>query len=204
MQALYLNDTITRMDNTVGSLTQLQESLIIGTLLGDGYIRKLKGCRDAFLEINHSYTQKEYVDWKCNVLKNLTTSKPKTRYGRGNRIAYRFYTKQLPELTDIMNMFYVGNKKVIPDIKLDPTILAIWFMDDGSRCREGDVYLNTQQFDKSDQYRLLKSLKLLGLDARLNKDKEYYRIRFMKSSMPRLHDLIGEYVIPSMKYKIGL
>ncbi len=192
------------MDNTVGSLTQLQKSLIIGTMLGDGYIRKMKGRKDAFLEINHSFTQKEYVDWKYTVLKNITVSEPKIRHGKENRIAYRFYTKQLPELTEIMNMFYEGNKKVIPDIKLDPIMLAIWFMDDGSRCRESDVYLNTQQFDKNDQFNLLKSLKLLGLDARLNKDKEYYRIRFMKSSIYRLYDLIGEYIIPSMKYKIGL
>ena len=176
MQALYLNDTITYMDNTAGSLTQLQESLIIGTLLGDGYIRKLKGRRDAFLEINHSFAQKEYVDWKYDVLKNLTISKPKVRYGKEGRIAYRFYTKQLPELTHIMNMFYIENKKIIPNIKLSPIVLAIWFMDDGSRCRKDDVYLNTQQFDKDDQYNLLKSLKLLGLDARLYKDKEYYRI----------------------------
>lgn len=192
------------MDNTAGSLTQLQKSLIIGTLLGDVYIRKLKGRKNAFLEVNHSFSQKEYVDWKYNVLKNLTISKPKMRRGNGNRIAYRFYTKQLPELTEIMNMFYIGNKKIIPNIKLDPIMLAVWFMDDGSRSRESDVYLNTQQFNENDQRSLLESLKLLGLYARLNKDKEYYRIRFMKSSIPRLHDLICEHIIPSMKYKIGL
>jgi len=188
----------------VGSLTQLQKSIVIGSLLGDGYVRRLKGRKDAFLEINHSLKQKEYVDWKYNVLKNLTISGPKIRLGNGNRVAYRFFTKQIPELTEMMGMFYVENKKVIPYIELDPIILAIWFMDDGSRCRESDVYLNTQQFDIDDQYRLLKSLKQLGLEATLNKDKEYFRIRFLKSSIPRLHKLISDYIIPSMKYKIGL
>jgi hypothetical protein len=192
------------MDNTAGSLTQLQKSVIIGTVLGDGYIRKLKGRKNAFLEINHSFKQREYVDWKYSVLENLTISKPKARKGNGNRIAYRFYTKQLAELTEIMNMFYVGNKKVIPDIKLDPITLAIWFMDDGSRCRGSDVYLNTQQFTKDDQNKLLKSLQSIGLEASLNKDKGYYRIRFLKSSIPRLHELISQYIIPSMKYKIEL
>lgn len=56
------NDIITVMDNTVGSLTQLQKSVVIGTMLGDGYIRKMKGRKNAFLEINHSLKQKEYVD----------------------------------------------------------------------------------------------------------------------------------------------
>lgn len=192
------------MDNTAGSLTQLQKAVVIGSMLGDGYIRKIKGRKNAFLEINHSFKQKEYVDWKYSVLENLTKSKPKMRLGKANRIAYRFYTKQLSELTEIMNKFYVGNKKIIPEIKLDPITLAVWYMDDGSRCRQSDVYLNTQQFDVDDQNKLLRLLKSVGLDATLNKDKEYYRIRFLKSSISRLYKLIGEFIVPSMKYKIGL
>lgn len=192
------------MDNTAGSLTQLQKAVVLGSMLGDGYIRIMKGRKNAFLEINHSFKQKEYVDWKYYVLENLTKSKPKMRLGKSNRVAYRFYTKQLPELTEIMNKFYLGNKKVIPEIKLDPITLAVWYMDDGSRCRQSDVYLNTQQFDIDNQNKLLRLLKSVGLEATLNKDKEYYRIRFLKSSISRLYKLIGEYIVPSMKYKIGL
>jgi hypothetical protein len=176
----------------------------MGTLLGDGYLRQAKGRRDAFLEVNHSITQKEYVEWKYEILKNVTRSGPKPRNGNGTRIAYRFFTKQHPEFTEIMDLFYKDKKKCIPDLILDPMMLAVWFMDDGSRCRGSDVYLNTQQFTEYDQNKLLRSLKSIGLEASLNKDKEYYRIRFMKSSIPRLHELIGEYIIPSMKYKIGL
>ena len=58
-------------------------------------------------------------------------------------------------------------------------MLSVWFMDDGSRCRESDVYLNTQQFDAESQSILLKSLLEIGLHATLNKDKEYKRIRFL-------------------------
>ena len=38
------------MDNTVGSLTEEQKSILIGCLLGDGTMRKKK---NALLEINH-------------------------------------------------------------------------------------------------------------------------------------------------------
>jgi len=38
------------MDNTAGSLTQLQKSFIIGTLLGDGYLRQIKGRKMHFLK----------------------------------------------------------------------------------------------------------------------------------------------------------
>jgi len=99
------------MDNTVGSLTQLQKSVIIGTLLGDGYLRVIPGRKNAILEINHSFKAKDYVDWKYFVLKNVTRSSPKIRKNNKGRIAYRFYTKQLPELTEMYRLFYKNNKK---------------------------------------------------------------------------------------------
>jgi len=70
------------MDNTVGSLTQEQKSIIIGSILGDGYLRIVPGRKNAFLEINHSISEKDYVDWKHQELKNLVKSPPKARKGK--------------------------------------------------------------------------------------------------------------------------
>ena len=63
----------------MGRLNQKQKSLIIGSILGDGYVRIIKGRRNAFLEINHSAKMKEYVDWKYEILKNIVISPPKLR-----------------------------------------------------------------------------------------------------------------------------
>ena len=192
------------MDNTVGSLTQLQKSVIIGCILGDGYLRRLPNRRDAFLEINHSFKAKEYVDWKYSVLRNICVSAPKKRQVDKNRIAYRFFTRQHPEITELYEKFYVKGKKTIPsNIELNPVILAVWFMDDGSKTKKGDVYLNTQQFDFRAQRRLLHALRLLGIRARMNKDKKHYRIRILKESIGRFVEMIRPYIIPSMEYKIA-
>ena len=193
------------MDNTVGSLTQLQKSIIIGSILGDGYLRIFPGRKNALLEINHSFKVKDYVDWKYLVLKNVSGSPPKIRKGNGKRLAYRFYTKQLPELTNLLKEFYRNGKKIVPDnLILNPIILAIWFMDDGSRCSSSSFYLNTQQYSLEDQEKMVAKLKLLGLDTKLNRDKCYWRIRFLASSLPKLQELISNKIIPSMKYKIEL
>jgi len=193
------------MDNAVGSLTQFQKSLIIGTILGDGYLRILPRSKNALLEINHSYNQKEYVDWKYRLLKDVSASAPKIRKGNGNRIAYRFYTRQLEGLSKLYRMFYRNGKKIIPDeLNLDVVSLAVWYMDDGSRCRSSDVYLNSQQFDVSDQKRLIAVLRKMNLETSLNRDKNYFRLRFKKSSLSRLRELLADAVIPSMKYKIEL
>lgn len=193
------------MVNTVERLNQFQKSVIIGTILGDGYLRIVPGRQHAFLEINHALSQREYVMWKYDVLKGIRAGAPMVRNGNGKRIAIRFHTKQSDELTKLYSLFYQDRIKIIPsNFKLDPVILSVWFMDDGSRCRESDVYLNTQQFDIESQLVLIRALKELGLESTLNKDKEYFRIRFLKKSIPRLFQIIGPNIIPSMHYKIGL
>ena len=191
------------MVNTVGSLTEFERSLIIGSLLGDGYMRIIPGRSNAFLEINHSIKAKDYVDYKYTILKRLCESAPKERNTNEGRVAYRFFTKQSKELTELYSQFYKDNKKIIPkDLVLDPVILAIWYMDDGSRCRDHDIYLNTQQFSINDQKILLSKLRHINVDARLNKDKKYYRIRILKTSIKTFMEIIFPYVFKSMRYKL--
>ena len=121
----------------MGSLTQEQKSLIIGTILGDGYLRVIPKRKNAFLEVNHSAKQKDYVDWKYKILKSIVKSEPKLRNGNGGGVAYRFYTQCLPEITDMFTYFYKDRKKIIPDdINIDEFSVAVWFMDDGSRNRK--------------------------------------------------------------------
>jgi hypothetical protein len=191
------------MDNTVGSLTEFERSIIIGSLLGDGYMRIIPGRSDAFLEINHSIKAKAYVDYKFKQLKRICKSKPKKRTINEGRIAYRFFTKQDKELTILYNLFYKNKRKIIPkNLKFSPMSIAIWYMDDGSKSREKDVYLNTQQFSLLDQKRLINYLRKFGVKSRLNKDKKYYRIRLLKESIRIFMDIISPFVIPSMQYKL--
>ena len=202
------------MDNTVGRLNELtneQKSLIIGSILGDGYIRQLPGRADAFLEINHSIKAQQYVDYKYKILKDICESEPKIRYTDEGKTkqAYRFYTKQNPEITLLYKQFYKEGKKVIPrNLKLDPMILAIWYMDDGSKTQNKlnsaniNIYLNTQQFPLNDQKYLLHLLRQVGINARLNKDKIYYRVRVLKESVSVFMQMIDKYVIESMRYKM--
>ena len=184
----------------MGSLTEKQKAIIEGSLLGDGAMR----CKtNALLEINHSFKQKAYVDWKYEKLRNLTSSPPKARRGKGVRIAYRFTTRSLPELTEFYRRFYRSGKKAIPnDLKLNPLSLAVWFMDDGCKSYRA-VYLNTQQFD---QESLLKLIRLLRgqyqITARLNKDKQYRRLRIAVESVARLKNIIEPYILPAFKYKM--
>ena len=183
----------------INLLTPFQKSLIVGTMLGDGAMRRKRG---ALLEVNHSIHQREYVDWKYRALENLVRTPPSPRRGNGCRLAYRFTTLSLAELAPIYDAFYRGRKKVVPALDLDQIALAVWFMDDGSRSRSS-VYFNTQQFSNDDQHRLMRMLKdQWGINCTLNKDKVYSRIRVAVKSMHRLRAAIRSFVLPSLAYKL--
>lgn len=187
------------MDNTVGSLTEEQKSILIGTLLGDGTMRKKK---NAHLEVNHCYAQKALVDWIFSKFRDFVITEPKWRKGNGKREAYRFATRSLPIFTPFYDQFFLNKKKIIPsDLRLNPLILAVWFMDDGCRSRSS-IYLNTQQFSKDEQLRLIQILKdQFGIESTLNKDKIYYRIRIRTESIKRFIELVKEFVLEEFKYK---
>lgn len=187
------------MDNTVGSLTKDQQSIIVGSLLGDGTMRKKV---NAYLEINHSIKQRSLVEWKFWNFVLLTRSDPKARKGNGDRIAYRFMTRSLPVLTPFYDLFYQEGRKRIPiNLQLTPLALAVWYMDDGSKSRSS-AYLNTQQFAIRDQKILSRVLRNLGIDTTLNRDKQYYRLRIRTRSIPRLKSLIEKYILDDFKYKL--
>ena len=157
---------------------------------------------NALLEINHCFHQRSYVDWKYSHIAELVRTPPKRRLGNEGRVAYRFVTRSLPELTPYYRSFYGSGKKSVPQIKLDCLTLAVWFMDDGCRSRNA-VYLNTQQFDEATQRRLLEMLwKQWRIDGTLNRDKSYKRIRISVRGTVRFSCLIEKYVLPEMRYKL--
>jgi recombination protein RecA len=183
----------------VGSLTEVQHSIVIGSLLGDGAMR----CKaNALLEINHCFAQRAYVDWKYRHLIDLVGSPPKARSSNGARIAYRFTTLSRSELTPYHASFYGGGVKSIPALELTPLALAVWFMDDGSKSYRA-VYLNTQQFDVASQERLkAQLLNQFGIRVTLNRDKTYYRLRMAVESVPRFRGLIEPHLLKEFAYKL--
>jgi LAGLIDADG DNA endonuclease family len=187
------------MGNTVGSLSEVQREIIVGSLLGDGSMR----CKtNALLEINHSSHQRSYVDWKYSHLAELVQTPPKARKSNGKRIAYRFVTRSLPELTPYFWLFYGTGRKRIPEVELTELTLAVWFMDDGCRSRNA-VYLNTQQYDDVSQWTLLRLLRdQWGIDGTLNRDKSYYRVRVSVGGTKKLARLIEPHLLPELRYKL--
>lgn len=189
----------------MGSLSLTQYSVILGSIFGDGSLRLAPGRRNALLEVNHSFAYRSYVDWKYNQLREYVLTPPKRRKNNGNRVAYRFTTRSIPAITNFYEKFYCTGKKIIPSpegFKVNALVLAVWFMDDGSKSRSA-LYLNTQQFNLLSQNRLLNILRgQWRINATLNKDKSYYRIRIRTSSTDIFKKIVRPYILPVFWYKL--
>mgnify|MGYP001609436029 CR=1 FL=1 len=190
--------------NTVGSLSPTQHAVLVGSLLGDGTLRRQGTRTNALLEVNHAFASKKYVDWKYKIFQEYVRTPPKHRLGNGKRVAYRFTTRSLPVFTGYYAWFYTKGKKRVPrNLQLDALSLAVWFMDDGAKSRSAS-YLNTQQFAVEEQQFLVRLLEeSFGIESHLNRDKEYWRLRLTVEGTKILYTLVEPYIHEYFRYKLG-
>lgn len=200
------------------ALTLDQRSLLTGSLLGDGTMRRGEGARNANYKIDHGLLQKSYVFWKYELLKSFVTTEPKLSYrydsvkGKYPK-SWWFRTIRHPLLTEIYNLWYVGDgyrtgRKIVPRIiedDLTPLALAIWIMDDGSYSR-GTITISTYCFTTDEIELLCEALRSrYGIEFRYHRDRDKgYRMYSNQSQTRLLIEAIAPYIIPSMRYKIGI
>jgi hypothetical protein len=99
-------------------------------------------------------------------------------------------------------------KRVVPVNLMEQELtafgLAVWFMDDGALDRK-QLRINTQCFSLDENTVLIEFLQAkFGIAARLNKDKDRYRLRIREDSVGRFKSLVGPHLIPNMLYKLPL
>src|SRR3989344_900380 len=192
------------------SLSSIQRSLIVGSLLGDGGI-------NANFKVEQGLVQKPYVFWKYEILKSLVFTEPKISYRYdpdGNKYAksWWFRTIRHPLLTEIFNRFYIKKgyktgRKIVPkdlDNDLDSLGLAVWIMDDGSYSQR-NIDISTYSFRLSEVQLLCDILKnKFGVRMLYHRDRDKgYRMYANHQETSKLVEIIKPYIIPSMMYKIG-
>ena len=187
-----------------------QEQIIIGSLLGDGYIHGVKGTNSGtFLSLHHCAKQKEYIEWKASFFKDISSLYENTRYDERFKnpeyIDYVLQTRSILELVPYRNNWYTPEKRIYePDLnKLGPLGLAIWYMDDGTKCKPyGGAILCTNCFTRDELIIMQTMLKNnFNLNVTLN-IKSANMIYIPSSEFSKFKKIVEPYIIPSMKYKI--
>ncbi len=194
-------------------MRQIQKAVVIGTILGDGFLQKT-GKKNARLRLEHSLKQQDYLIWKCQILSNFFQKKPvilersNLKFGKN----YQYIRNQSYsglEFGKLHQLFYVDGKRVIPnkisELLKAPMSLAVWFMDDGYYyLRDKIAYVYLPKLDPDSISNLLTALNLnYGLSPQLKiKKRGEYVLIFTVKDTGRLIQIIKPYIIKSMSHKI--
>ena len=193
--------------------TEQQQSLVLGTILGDGSLTPTCSANNVVLKCTHGYKQKEYVGWKRSLLLPFVLSD--TLYKRasinpvGDMVTlYSFHTITHPWLVGIYPTCYPGGVKTVTRElleRIDSFALAVWFMDDGSlNKRYGTMVFCTMSFSY-EEHIVMQDWFLEKWDIKTviePRRNNQFALRVNASEAAKLRNIISEHVPPYMRYKV--
>lgn len=192
-------------------LSTVQREALVGLLLGDGCLESRNKFQTYRLKIEQSARHEAYVRHILDVFRPWVLSGPRMRSSTRNgkeHVSWAFNTVSHAAFRFYGQQFYADQQKQVPRLIhrwLTPRAIAYWFMDDGSiKSRQSKgVIFNTQGFPRQDVERLCDVLdQQFGLLAQTRRQKDGLQIFVSGKSYERFVDLIGPFVIDSMRYKI--
>ena len=203
-------------------LTLQQKHILIGSLLGDGYIDFHRSAKQPtyYFCFAQTWYAADYVDHIYQNFKPFVGTPPKINLiggikpGLRNRYEARFKTYAHEEFKYYYDLFYPEvdgkrKKRVPQNIKnlLTAEGLAYWFMDDGTRgakIGKNPAYsIATHSFSYEDQQILVDMLeKNFGIKSVLYKDKTYLKLSIKKESRNAFYGLINDFIHPYFEYKL--
>lgn len=197
--------------NKAQILSQKQEELIYGSLLGDATIKfgGRKGNKNAFFQV--SQTSNTLIELKHLILSNFVKTKIKIyRDKRQNRRKiFYFSTISHPIFTKIYDDLYPSKIKTISKgwlEKLTPFSLAIWYMDDGSIVKSThQMRISTESFSYNEHLLLKEYLKNcwnIEADIKNLPISNKFILSFKAKERDKFFKLISPFIIPEMQYKI--
>ncbi len=183
-------------------LTPLHEQVILGSLLGDGHIGRIKPYSAQF-RVTHGAQQTDYCLWKQSLFEGLVGYR-----GTNVRGGHAFDTIPMYEMRQYADVVYrdngKGGKKLTRELleRLTPLAVAIWYMDDGTfdNNRRYRAEIAANSFSYEDRQLLVDWLAEQGIEA---KNHANGRISFgNKEAVQKFHAWIARYVHPSMQHKL--
>ena len=131
-----------------------QEQIIVGTLLGDGYMAYQKSItQNHKLQFTHSLKQKEYAFWKANQIGLPFSTYYRNRFDKRtgktyNSVEISFNADNL--FNYYYDMFYIDKKRVATAImlqRLQKLGIVTWYCDDGNLYLSKDTKVLTLSTD---------------------------------------------------------
>jgi len=187
-------------------LSEVQKSLLVGSLLGDGHMKAVSPKTARFIE-RHSTAQEPYLRWKTEILSNYVSSfYPVTKREKDGREypGVEMATVTCEALRPYYDLFYGGPEgcREFPsnlDKLLDPLALAVWFLDDGSCSR----FHPTISFglNRLSLKRATRALRRLGLKPEISGKKGETQTILFPGQADKFFEVVGPHIPNCMAYK---
>jgi hypothetical protein len=196
-------------------------SILIGLMLGDGYLYKTSLTSNSRFEMSFGKDRELFAEWIAKLFNDYSNTGVKPSLIKGRSIFsfqfnYRFKTKTLPVFNYYHNIFYEANnelwkfKKIVPHNILDlmnSTVLAYLIMTDGNFDKSRNrVRIYTNSYSKADVERLAESINTnlhiyVGV---LHDRKDQWILTIGAKQFTLLRELVNPHFDPSMLYRIGI
>ncbi len=184
------------------ALSDDQMKLIMGSLLGDGSMRYASEHNVAF-RVGHSERQREYCEWKQQMLAPFANAIGRTGNGIG------FDTLPMRQLAELRDAVYAGDgrKTVTADLlaQLDERAIAAWYCDDGTfggtyaKWGHGKPSICVAGLGQDDRELIANRCEELGMGR---PTLSGHNLLFSGERARMFHEKIAPYVHPSLDYKL--
>ena len=192
----------------------MNEEIIYGTLLGDGYIAKLDNKYAVYyrFEIEHSIEDIDYINWLQDNLRDVLpyrrerNRKFKTKDGEIKSRTIHLYGKTNKDFEELRFFIYKDGVKTVSKEwldKLTPLSLAVWYMDDGSyHINTNVIEISTDSFTL-DEHKLMQDYfrEKWGISVSIIGKGRSYRLYFPKLEAVKFLTLIFPHIAPGMERK---
>ncbi|MDP8909803.1 MAG: hypothetical protein M3N47_11980 [Chloroflexota bacterium] len=179
-----------------------QLQLMLGSILGDGSLR-FASEHNASFRVGHGTDQREYCDWKHEMLAPFANKVGATGNGFG------FDTIPMHQLAWLHEAVYAadGSRVVTDELieQLDERAIAAWYCDDGSfsghykRWGHGKAVIYNKSLTEADKERLATRCEQLGMGR---PTVTYRELLFSGERTRRFQERIAPYVHPSLEHKL--
>lgn len=185
-----------------------QMTVIVGTLLGDGHLRRPKTVGTlSRLVLSQGDAQKEWLEFKKEFLRDLGWG---ISHKNVIRNSWGCESKASPIWTIMRESWYPNDKKIVAKYYTEryfgPRLWAVWYCDDGNLQRRknsgSSVRLYTNSFSYEENIWLSQMFSKHGIECFVRGQGKYFYLYFPVDASKKFLELIAPYVPDNLRYKL--
>jgi len=194
-------------------LSFIQQQIVLGTVLGDGYIYKsgIDNFKYSF-QFFQSIKQEAYFNFKMLALNGFVKQVGSHRGGfAGSTEILRANVIFHPKMDELIKSTFLasGEKKITKEVTSNLSLIAfaVWYMDDGSLCvgsnnQQPRAFFACHRYSEEEVVLLKQRLAELNIEANINYTFKGLTLGLTKDGSYNFFCLIAPYIVKSMQYKL--